>query len=115
VSALLSRVVPAADRGMYLGLQQTFGGFARIAAPNTFAFLYDHVGQALPFEVAALHTGQEAVTTKMTMKKKPTHLQTLSQEQTIHGMICTTMLLLTTTYNKEHKQVAMAFMKQLLV
>lgn len=54
VSALLSRVVPAADRGMYLGLQQTFGGFARIAAPNTFAFLYDHVGQALPFEVAAV-------------------------------------------------------------
>lgn len=53
VSALLSRVVPAADRGMYLGLQQTFGGFARIAAPNSFAHLFDYVSHALPFQVAA--------------------------------------------------------------
>jgi MFS family permease len=54
VSALLSRVVPAADRGMYLGLQQTFGGVARIAAPIGFGALFDRCGHAVPFQTAAL-------------------------------------------------------------
>lgn len=54
VSALLSRVVPPAERGLYLGLQQTYGGFARILAPNLFAFLYDHHSHGLPFLVASI-------------------------------------------------------------
>jgi predicted MFS family arabinose efflux permease len=54
VSALLSRVVPAAERGMYLGLQQTFGGFARMLAPLGFGVLYDGMGHAHPFVVAGL-------------------------------------------------------------
>lgn len=52
VSALLSKVVSAADRGMYLGLQQSFGSAARMTAPLVFGALFDGAGQAVPFLVA---------------------------------------------------------------
>lgn len=53
VTALLSRVVPAGDRGLYMGMQQTFGGMARIAAPLLFGRAFDVYGVATPFYLAA--------------------------------------------------------------
>lgn len=53
VTALLSRVISAADRGLYMGLQQTFGGFARIAAPLFYGWAFDTLGIAVPFFFSA--------------------------------------------------------------
>ena len=52
VTALLSKVVPKDERGMYMGLQQTFGGVARLVAPLAYGFAYDHLGQGAPFWLA---------------------------------------------------------------
>ena len=34
VTALLSRVIPSSERGLYMGVQQTFGGTARVSVPD---------------------------------------------------------------------------------
>jgi predicted MFS family arabinose efflux permease len=52
VTALLSKVVPKDERGMYMGLQQTFGGVARLVAPLAYGHAYDHLGQGAPFWLA---------------------------------------------------------------
>jgi MFS family permease len=57
LTSMLSRVVPAGDRGLYMGLQQTFGGVARLLAPLAYGFAYDYVGRAAPFELAAAFVG----------------------------------------------------------
>ena len=57
VTGLLSRVVPSRDRGLYLGVQQTFGGVSRVAFPITALeeiFLMDHFGRSTPFWVSGL-------------------------------------------------------------
>jgi MFS family permease len=53
VTALLSRVVAPGDRGLYMGLQQTFGGVARIAAPLFYGQAFDVLGIAVPFYCSA--------------------------------------------------------------
>ena len=53
VTALLSRVIPAAERGLYMGVQQTFGGLSRVVFPIVFGWSYDHVGRASPFWISA--------------------------------------------------------------
>ncbi|MCR9248690.1 MAG: MFS transporter [bacterium] len=53
VTALLSRVVDQNNRGMYMGLQQTFGGMLRIAMPLACGYAFDHHGVTAPFFVAA--------------------------------------------------------------
>ncbi len=53
VTALLSRVISADDRGLYMGLQQTFGGVARIAAPLFYGWSFDRIGIAVPFYFSA--------------------------------------------------------------
>jgi MFS family permease len=53
VTGLLSRVVPPHERGLYMGVQQTFGGIARIAGPLYFGFAYDHLGPRVPFATGA--------------------------------------------------------------
>ncbi|HEX6812228.1 MAG TPA: MFS transporter [Planctomycetota bacterium] len=53
VTALLSRVVEGADRGLYMGLQQTYGGIARLAAPVFYGWAFDHLGVAVPFYFSA--------------------------------------------------------------
>ncbi|MEX2152427.1 MAG: MFS transporter [Gemmatimonadaceae bacterium] len=53
VTALLSRVVPSAERGLYMGVQQTFGGVSRVLFPVVYGFLFDRV-IALPFLLAAV-------------------------------------------------------------
>lgn len=53
VSALLSRAVHGDDRGLYLGLQQTFGSASRLCAPLLYGWAYDALGAAAPFQFAA--------------------------------------------------------------
>ncbi|MEO8257525.1 MAG: MFS transporter [Acidobacteriota bacterium] len=49
VTALLSRVIPSGERGLYMGLQQTFGGVARVVAPLFYGWAFDSLGVATPF------------------------------------------------------------------
>lgn len=53
VTALLSRIVGTADRGLYMGLQQTYGGIARVGAPLFYGVVFDRVGVAAPFLFAS--------------------------------------------------------------
>lgn len=54
VTGLLSQVVPKHERGLYMGVQQTFGGVARVAAPLYAGFTYDHFGHGVPFYTAGV-------------------------------------------------------------
>jgi len=49
VTALLSRVTKARERGLYMGLQQTYGGIFRIIAPLFFGWTFDHIGVSAPY------------------------------------------------------------------
>jgi MFS family permease len=53
VTALLSRVISSRERGLYMGVQQTFGGVARVIAPLWAGFAYDHLGIGIPFFTSA--------------------------------------------------------------
>lgn len=57
LTSMLSRVVPAGDRGLYMGMQQTFGGVARLLAPLAYGLAYDSIGHGAPFELAAVLVG----------------------------------------------------------
>ena len=52
VTALLSRVIPSNERGLYMGVQQTFGGTARVVFPILAGWAFDWY-PALPFLVSA--------------------------------------------------------------
>ena len=52
VTSLLSRVISSKERGLYMGVQQTFGGLARVIFPILFGYLYDK-SSGLPFLVSA--------------------------------------------------------------
>jgi multidrug resistance protein len=52
VTALLSRVIPSNERGLWMGLQQTFGGTARVVFPLLAGFMFDRMIE-LPFLVSA--------------------------------------------------------------
>lgn len=54
VTGLLTRVVPQHERGLYMGVQQTFGGVGRVIGPIYAGFAYDHLGHAVPFYTAAI-------------------------------------------------------------
>ena len=49
VTALLSRVIAPRERGLYMGLQQTYGGVSRILAPLFFGWAFDQIGVSSPF------------------------------------------------------------------
>ena len=53
VTALLSRVVPGHERGLYMGVQQTFGGTARVAFPILAGMAFDWI-IAVPFILSAV-------------------------------------------------------------
>src|SRR5258705_1063498 len=48
VTALLSRVISQRERGLYMGMQQTYGGVARIIAPLFFGWSFYHLGVSSP-------------------------------------------------------------------
>jgi len=52
VTAMLSRVIPSKERGLYMGVQQTFGGSARVIFPIIFGVLFD-IALPLPFLLSA--------------------------------------------------------------
>jgi len=54
VTALLSRVVASHERGLYMGVQQTFGGVGRVIGPLYAGFAYDYLGHGVPFYTAAI-------------------------------------------------------------
>jgi MFS family permease len=53
VTALLSRVIPGNERGLYMGVQQTFGGVSRVVFPIIFGVLFDVVGYRWSYWLAA--------------------------------------------------------------
>lgn len=54
VSGLLSQIVGSHERGLYLGVQQTFGGVMRVAFPIVAGLLIDHVGLGFPWVLAGV-------------------------------------------------------------
>ena len=62
VTSMLSRVISSTERGLYMGVQQTFGGLARVIIPLWAGFSYDHFGKTVPlFTSAALVLGTMAL------------------------------------------------------
>jgi len=53
VTALLSRVIAPRERGLYMGMQQTYGGVARIIAPLFFGWSFDSLGVSSPYFFSA--------------------------------------------------------------
>ncbi|MEO5902836.1 MAG: MFS transporter [Gemmatimonadaceae bacterium] len=53
VTSLLSKVIPSNERGLYMGVQQTYGGLSRVIIPLWAGFSYDHFGRAVPFLTSA--------------------------------------------------------------
>ena len=49
VTALLSRVVSQRERGLYMGMQQTYGGITRAVAPVLYGRAFDTLGPSSPF------------------------------------------------------------------
>src|SRR5712675_1808018 len=49
VTALLSRVVSQRERGLYMGMQQTYGGVTRAIAPVLYGRAFDTLGVASPY------------------------------------------------------------------
>lgn len=49
VTALLSRVVSQRERGLHMGMQQTYGGITRALAPVLYGRAYDTLGIASPY------------------------------------------------------------------
>jgi len=54
VTGLLSRVVPSRERGLYMGVQHTFGGVSRVAFPIAAGILIDRFGVGVPFWLSAV-------------------------------------------------------------
>jgi len=62
VTSMLSRVISSRERGLYMGVQQTFGGLSRVIIPLWAGFSYDHFGKTVPlFTSAALVFGTIAL------------------------------------------------------
>ncbi len=49
VTALLSRVISPRERGLYMGVQQTYGGVSRSIAPLFFGWAFDALGVSSPY------------------------------------------------------------------
>ncbi len=54
VTGMLSQVIPDHERGLYMGVQQTFGGAARVIGPIWAGFAFDYLGKGVPFYTGAL-------------------------------------------------------------
>jgi MFS family permease len=65
-SALLSQRCPKGELGQILGVQQAFGGMARIFGPIWSGAAFEKLGPAVPFEVASLVVlGVSVLTTRV--------------------------------------------------
>ena len=52
ITGLLSQTVPSRERGLYMGVQHTFGGVSRVAFPIAAGLLIDRFGTGVPFWLA---------------------------------------------------------------
>ena len=57
VTGMLSQVIPNHERGLYMGVQQTFGGMARVIGPIWAGFAFDYLGKGVPFFTGAALAG----------------------------------------------------------
>jgi len=77
VTALLSRVISPRDRGLYMGMQQTYGGFARAIAPVFFGWAFDSLGSSSPYFIAsAIIVGTIFLTPQLTLVSQQPALST---------------------------------------
>jgi len=53
VTALLSHVISPRERGLYMGVQQTFGGLSRVIFPIALGWVFDHLGRGVPFWISS--------------------------------------------------------------
>jgi multidrug resistance protein len=53
ITAMLSQVIGNHERGLYMGVQQTFGGMARVLGPIGAGWAWDNLGVGIPFWVGA--------------------------------------------------------------
>jgi MFS family permease len=56
VTAMLSRAVSQRERGLYMGVQHTFGGISRVAFPLMAGYGMDVLGKGMPFLLAGALT-----------------------------------------------------------
>ena len=54
VTSLLSQVILPRERGVMMGVQQTFGGATRVLGPLWAGWSYDHLGTPYPFVTSAI-------------------------------------------------------------
>ena len=54
ITALLSRIIKPRERGLFMGMQQTYGGVARAAAPLFFGWAFDSLGASSPYFIASV-------------------------------------------------------------
>ena len=54
ITALLSNVVTPSERGLQMGVQQTYGGVSRVAFPIFAGAIVDHYGPGVPFVIAGV-------------------------------------------------------------
>lgn len=57
ISAILSHVIARRERGTMMGVQQSFGGMARVVAPLWAGFAWDRLGAGVPFWTGAAVVG----------------------------------------------------------
>ena len=53
VTALLSKVISSSERGLYMGVQQTYGGITRVAFPPLLGVAFDRLGHQSPLWISA--------------------------------------------------------------
>jgi multidrug resistance protein len=72
-TALISKFAPRAETGQVMGVQQTFGGIARMAGPLWAGAVFQGIGIRYPFWIsAALMLGVSFLTRQLTDDKKAT-------------------------------------------
>jgi MFS family permease len=49
----LSRIIKPRERGLFMGMQQTYGGVARAIAPLFFGWSFDRLGISSPYFIAS--------------------------------------------------------------
>jgi MFS family permease len=54
ITGMLSQAVRVGERGLYMGVQHTFGGVSRVAFPVAAGFLMDAFGVGVPFWLSAV-------------------------------------------------------------
>ncbi len=54
VTSLLSQVISPRERGVMMGVQQTYGGATRVLGPLWAGWSFDHLGTPYPFWTSAI-------------------------------------------------------------